>query len=52
MTWWTTATPRWAASAVLVNNAGMSPLLLSLPEVSEELFDKVIGVTSSRGRSG
>jgi NAD(P)-dependent dehydrogenase (short-subunit alcohol dehydrogenase family) len=29
---------------VLVNNAGMSPLYTSLPEVSEELFDKVIGV--------
>ena len=29
---------------VLVNNAGMSPLYTSLAEVSEELFDKVIGV--------
>ena len=29
---------------VLVNNAGMSPLYPSLPEVSEELFDKVLGV--------
>jgi len=29
---------------VLVNNAGMSPLYPSLDEVSEELFDKVIGV--------
>jgi NAD(P)-dependent dehydrogenase (short-subunit alcohol dehydrogenase family) len=29
---------------VLVNNAGMSPLYPSLVEVSEELFDKVIGV--------
>jgi NAD(P)-dependent dehydrogenase (short-subunit alcohol dehydrogenase family) len=29
---------------VLVNNAGMSPLYTSLPEVSEELFDKVVGV--------
>ena len=29
---------------VLVNNAGMSPLYPSLPEVSEEMFDKVIGV--------
>jgi NAD(P)-dependent dehydrogenase (short-subunit alcohol dehydrogenase family) len=29
---------------VLVNNAGMSPLYPSLPEVSEELFDKVIAV--------
>jgi NAD(P)-dependent dehydrogenase (short-subunit alcohol dehydrogenase family) len=29
---------------VLVNNAGMSPLYPSLAEVSEELWDKVIGV--------
>ena len=29
---------------VLVNNAGMSPLYESLETVSEELFDKVIGV--------
>jgi NAD(P)-dependent dehydrogenase (short-subunit alcohol dehydrogenase family) len=29
---------------VLVNNAGMSPLYASLPECSEELFDKVIAV--------
>ena len=29
---------------VLVNNAGMSPLYGRLSEVSEELFDKVIGV--------
>jgi len=29
---------------VLVNNAGMSPLYPSLPEVTEELFDKVVGV--------
>ncbi|MGH9055674.1 MAG: SDR family NAD(P)-dependent oxidoreductase [Acidimicrobiales bacterium] len=29
---------------VLVNNAGMSPLYPSLPEVSEELWDKVIAV--------
>ena len=29
---------------VLVNNAGMSPLYRSLEDVSEELFDKVIGV--------
>jgi NAD(P)-dependent dehydrogenase (short-subunit alcohol dehydrogenase family) len=29
---------------VLVNNAGMSPLYPSLPEISEELFDKVIAV--------
>ena len=29
---------------ILVNNAGMSPLYPSLPEVSEALWDKVIGV--------
>ena len=29
---------------VLVNNAGMSPLYSSLADVSEDLFDKVIGV--------
>ena len=29
---------------VLVNNAGMSPLYPSLADVSEELFDKVMGV--------
>jgi len=29
---------------VLVNNAGMSPLYPSIGEVSEELFDKVVGV--------
>lgn len=29
---------------VLVNNAGMSPLYPSLTEVSEDLFDKVMGV--------
>ena len=29
---------------ILVNNAGMSPVYPSLSEVSEELFDKVIGV--------
>ncbi|MFP6665464.1 MAG: glucose 1-dehydrogenase [Deltaproteobacteria bacterium] len=29
---------------ILVNNAGMSPLYPSLTEVSEELWDKVIGV--------
>ena len=29
---------------VLVNNAGMSPLYPSLVEVSEDLFDKVVGV--------
>src|ERR1035437_935199 len=29
---------------ILINNAGMSPLYPSLEEVTEELFDKVIGV--------
>lgn len=29
---------------VLINNAGMSPLYPSLDQISEELFDKVIGV--------
>jgi NAD(P)-dependent dehydrogenase (short-subunit alcohol dehydrogenase family) len=29
---------------ILVNNAGMSPLYPSLPEVTEELFDKTVGV--------
>ncbi|GAA1651486.1 glucose 1-dehydrogenase [Georgenia ruanii] len=29
---------------VLVNNAGMSPTYPSLPDVTEELFDKVVGV--------
>lgn len=29
---------------ILVNNAGMAPLYGSLSEVSEELFDKVVGV--------
>lgn len=29
---------------VLINNAGLSPLYASLPEVSESLFDKVIAV--------
>ncbi len=29
---------------VLVNNAGMSPLYPSLDQVSEELFDKIVGV--------
>ena len=29
---------------VLINNAGMSPLYPSLDEVTEELFDKVVGV--------
>src|SRR4029450_13939443 len=29
---------------ILVNNAGMSPLYPSLAEVTEELYDKVVGV--------
>jgi Dehydrogenases with different specificities (related to short-chain alcohol dehydrogenases) len=36
---------------VLVNNAGMSPLYPSLDQVSEALFDKVIGV-NLKGPSG
>jgi len=35
---------RFGRVDVLVNNAGMSPLYASLPEVSEALFDKVIAV--------
>lgn len=35
---------RFGRVDVLINNAGMSPLYPSLVEVSEELFDKVIGV--------
>ena len=35
---------RFGRLDVLVNNAGMSPLYPSLEEVSEDLFDKVIGV--------
>ena len=29
---------------VLINNAGMSPLYPALSEISEVLFDKVVGV--------
>ena len=35
---------RFGKIDILVNNAGMSPLYPSLVDVSEELFDKVIGV--------
>jgi NAD(P)-dependent dehydrogenase (short-subunit alcohol dehydrogenase family) len=35
---------RFGRVDVLVNNAGMSPLYPSLPEVSEALYDKVLGV--------
>jgi NAD(P)-dependent dehydrogenase (short-subunit alcohol dehydrogenase family) len=35
---------RFGRCDVLVNNAGMSPLFDSVSDVSEELFDKVIGV--------
>jgi NAD(P)-dependent dehydrogenase (short-subunit alcohol dehydrogenase family) len=35
---------RFGRIDVLVNNAGMSPLYNSLPEVTAELFDKVIAV--------
>jgi NAD(P)-dependent dehydrogenase (short-subunit alcohol dehydrogenase family) len=35
---------RFGRCDVLVNNAGMSPLYDSLTDVSEELFDKVLGV--------
>jgi NAD(P)-dependent dehydrogenase (short-subunit alcohol dehydrogenase family) len=35
---------RFGRCDVLVNNAGMSPLYGSLTDVSEELFDKVVGV--------
>jgi NAD(P)-dependent dehydrogenase (short-subunit alcohol dehydrogenase family) len=35
---------RFGRCDVLVNNAGMSPVYPSLGEVSEELFDKVVGV--------
>ena len=35
---------RFGRVDVLVNNAGSSPLYDSLTDISEELFDKVIGV--------
>ena len=35
---------RFGRCDVLVNNAGMSPLYPSLVDISEELFDKVVGV--------
>ncbi len=35
---------RFGKVDVLINNAGMSPLYPSLDEITEELFDKVIGV--------
>jgi NAD(P)-dependent dehydrogenase (short-subunit alcohol dehydrogenase family) len=41
------AVQRFGGINVLVNNAGMSPLYGSLPEVSQELFDKVIAVNLS-----
>lgn len=35
---------RFGKVDILVNNAGMSPLSSSLADISEELFDKVVGV--------
>jgi NAD(P)-dependent dehydrogenase (short-subunit alcohol dehydrogenase family) len=35
---------RFGRVDILVNNAGMSPLYESLTEISEELYDKVLGV--------
>ena len=39
-----TAYAKFGHIDILVNNAGMSPLYNALDEISEELFDKVIGV--------
>lgn len=39
-----TAIARFGRIDILVNNAGMSPLYPSLVEVSEDLYDKVMGV--------
>ena len=39
-----TTLERFGKIDILVNNAGMSPLYGSLPEVTEDLYDKVIGV--------
>ncbi len=38
------ANERFGRIDILINNAGMSPLYPKLSEVSEELFDKVVGV--------
>lgn len=40
----TAVTSHFGKIDVLINNAGMSPLYPSLDQVSEELFDKVMGV--------
>ena len=39
-----TAYDKFGRVDILVNNAGMSPLYGSLPEVSQELYDKVLAV--------
>lgn len=39
-----TAIDEFGSIDILVNNAGMSPLYSSLVDVSEELYDKVLGV--------
>ena len=33
---------------ILVNNAGMSPLYKKLSDVTEDMFDKVVGVKGQR----